>query len=845
MSDCQSTRFRRQLETAGYVSVPQVMEHGEFAVRGSLLDLFPMGSTRPYRIDLLDDDIDSIRNFDVNDQRTLEKTASVRILPAREFPLTEEAIKRFRGAFRARFEGEPNRAIPYREISDGIASNGIEYYLPLFFDELASFFDFLPASSTLAVFDGAELAMEETWLDAQQRYESRRHDIERPILPPADIFLDPLAVARLCEPHPQVTLGSFEIPESEMTAACSNIGSAAPPRLLLDSRAEEPARALLDFVDRFDGRVLIAAESAGRRETLLPLLRGHDLAAPVVEDWHQFAAAKYRLAITVAPLQSGMLLPRAGISVVAEEQLYGDRVRQKSRRRKTERDPDAIIRNLTDLHAGSPVVHEDYGVGRYVGLEFLTAGGLDGEFLTISYAGGDKLYVPVHALNKISRYTGTSPEQAPLHRLGGEQWVKARRRAAKRIRDVAAELLDLYAQRAARKGHSFRLQQREMTAFEAAFPFEETSDQRQAIEQVLDDLRSTKPMDRVVCGDVGFGKTEVALRAAFGAVHDGRQVAVLVPTTLLAQQHHQTFCDRFADWPVNVEVLSRFRGGQQSKLIMEGLQNGTVDIVIGTHKLLQNDIKFKDLGLVIIDEEHRFGVRHKERLKSLRAEVDVLTLTATPIPRTLNMALGGLRDLSLITTPPAERLAIKTFVTQWSDTLIREACLREIKRGGQIYFLHNAVQTIEKTVAEELGHYRTGSAHRNRSRPDARARPGTRDARFLSPPFQILLCHDHHRKRYRRPHRQYHHHRSRRSPRSRATAPDTRAVGEERGGGGGEREDECGWGFAVGGERGGGGGVRGEWWGGGGAGAATSKADRSTRSGLRSTWSSLNGQLKH
>jgi transcription-repair coupling factor (superfamily II helicase) len=691
--------FRRQLETAGYLSVPQVMEHGEFAVRGSLLDLFPMGSTRPYRIDLLDDEIDSIRSFDVNDQRTLAKTGSVRILPAREFPLTEAAIKRFRGAFRARFEGEPNRAIPYREISEGIASNGIEYYLPLFFDQLASFFDFLPATSTLAVFDGARVALEETWQDAQQRYESRRHDIERPILPPEEIFLDPESVTGLGEPLSRIDIGAFEIPETEMSAGCRNLGSATPPRLLLDSRAEEPASALIEFVERFDGRILLAAESAGRRETLLPLLRGHDLSAPVVDGWRQFAASDDRLAITVAPLQTGMLLPAAGIAVVAEEQLYGDRVRQKVRRRKTERDPDAIIRNLTDLHAGSPVVHEDYGVGRYVGLEYLTAGGLDGEFLTIAYAGGDKLYVPVHALNKISRYTGAAPEQAPLHRLGGEQWVKARRRAAKRIRDVAAELLDLYAQRAARKGHSFRLQQRDMTAFEAAFPFEETNDQKQAIEQVLDDLRSTQPMDRVVCGDVGFGKTEVALRAAFGAVQDGRQVAVLVPTTLLAQQHHQTFSDRFADWPVNIEVLSRFRGGQQSKAILQGLQRGTVDIVIGTHKLLGADVRFKDLGLVVIDEEHRFGVRHKERLKSLRAEVDVLTLTATPIPRTLNMALGGIRDLSLITTPPQARLAIKTFVSEWNDALIREACLREIKRGGQVYFVHNAIQSIEKVAA--------------------------------------------------------------------------------------------------------------------------------------------------
>jgi transcription-repair coupling factor (superfamily II helicase) len=688
--------FRRQLETAGYLSVPQVMEHGEFAIRGSLLDLFPMGSNHPYRIDLLDEEIDSIRCFDVNDQRTLEKTDAVRILPAREFPLTDEAIRQFRRRFRARFEGEPNRAIPYREISEGIASNGIEYYLPLFFDRLSIFFDFLPDGTILSVFDGAELALDQTWEDAQQRYESLRDNPERPILRPDEIFLDPSTAKELGLGLARTDIGSFEIPESELTDGSRNLGSATPPRLLLDSRADEPANVLLQFIEQFDGRVLLVAESAGRRETLLPLLRGHGLSAPVAEGWHDFLAANHRLAVTVAPLQSGTLLPAAGLAVIAEEQLYGDRARQRTRRRKTERDPDAIIRNLTDLHAGSPVVHEEYGVGRYIGLEFLTAGGIDGEFLTIEYAGGDKLYVPVHALNRISRYTGASPEQAPLHRLGGDQWQKARRRAAKRIRDVAAELLDLYAQRAARKGHSFRFPERDLAAFEAEFPFEETTDQRQAIEQVLDDLRAGRPMDRVVCGDVGFGKTEVALRAAFGAVQDGRQVAVLVPTTLLAQQHHQTFLDRFADWPVTIEVLSRFRSGQQSKTIVDGLRSGAVDIVIGTHKLLGGDIRFKNLGLVIIDEEHRFGVRHKERLKSLRAEVDVLTLTATPIPRTLNMALGGIRDLSLITTPPEARLAIKTFVSEWNDALIREACMREIKRGGQVYFVHNAVQTIDK-----------------------------------------------------------------------------------------------------------------------------------------------------
>ena len=689
------TRLRLQLQDAGYLAVPQVTEHGEFALRGSLLDLYPMGSELPYRIDLFDELVDSIRCFDPGTQRSLDKLERIRLLPGREYPFSEDAIRGFRARFRERFPGDPSRVGFYRDIGENIAAGGLEYYLPLFFETLADCVDYLPADTLIIEADPVAATLENAWSGVLERHSQLAHDIERPILAPEEVFTPPPALAERLSGFPTVRISSFK-----QAGDGVNLGTAAPPALKLDSRAPEPAGALLDFLVNFDGRVLFTAESPGRREMLRGLLAGHGIAVKSADDWPTFLADTTQRGLAVAPLETGLLLPDAGLAVVAEAQLFGERVRQRTRRRRGARDPEAVIRELSDLRAGAPVVHVDYGVGRYLGLVTLEVQDQRSEFLALEYAGGDKLYVPVQSLDLISRYTGASPESAPLHRLGGEQWQKVRRRAAEKVRDVAVELLDLHARRAAREGHGFVLPEQDYAAFREAFPFDETPDQRQAIEEVINDMTTAQPMDRVICGDVGFGKTEVALRAAFVAVQDGRQVAMLVPTTLLAQQHFQTFSDRFADWPIRVEALSRFRSPKDVTRVLAGLESGNVDIVIGTHKLLQHTVAFKNLGLVIIDEEHRFGVRDKERLKSLRAEVDVLTLTATPIPRTMNMALGGLRDLSMITTPPTERLAVKTFVTEWNDGLLREACLREIRRGGQVYFLHNEVQTIDEAAAK-------------------------------------------------------------------------------------------------------------------------------------------------
>ena len=694
--------LRARLVAAGYAAVTQVMAHGEFAVRGSIVDLYPMGASEPYRIDLFDDVIDSIRTFDVDSQRSLELCPAIRLLPAREFPLTAESIKEFRLRYRSRFEGDVTRSSVYRAISDGHAPGGVEYYLPLFFDGLATVFDYLGANPLVIDTAGAQPALEAAHAEISERYEQRRHDIERPLLPPAELYLGPEEFLGKLSGTAHVVASR---PKVEPLAAAAerrsfiNFPVAAPPQLRVDPRATPPAGALLAWLAAFTGRVLITAESLGRREVLTDLLKSHDLGATTVASWGEFLAVESRLCTTVAGV-GGVVLERPGLAILGEEQLYGERARDSTRRRRrAERDPEQILKELKDLTIGAPVVHEDHGCGRYQGLKTLDIDGRPAEFLVLEYQGGDKLYVPVTALSRVARYTGAAPESAPLHKLGGPEWQKARKKAAARIRDVAAELLDLYARRAARQGTSLSVREADYAAFQDAFAFDETEDQEAAIRAVLNDLSEGKPMDRVVCGDVGFGKTEVALRAAFVAVQAGKQVAVLVPTTLLAEQHYQTFADRFADWPVRVSSLSRFRSGKESKAIQEGLANGTTDIVVATHRLLQSDIVFKDLGLIVVDEEHRFGVRDKERLKRWRANVDVLTLTATPIPRTLNMALGGLRDLSLITTPPADRLAVQTFVHEWSDSTVREACLREIRRGGQVYFVHNAVETIEKTAA--------------------------------------------------------------------------------------------------------------------------------------------------
>ncbi|HHJ14478.1 MAG TPA: transcription-repair coupling factor [Gammaproteobacteria bacterium] len=689
--------MRTRLECAGYRCVDQVMEHGEFAVRGSLLDLFPMGGDAPYRIDLFDEEIESIRRFDPESQRSVEKVEQIRLLPAREFPVDESAIRRFRQAWRDRFEGDPAQALVYRDVSAGNMPGGIEYFLPLFLESTASLFDYLPGDCTLVRDEDTAHHIESFRAELEQRYESLRHDLERPILPPDTLYLDAEELERQQAGRPGIQVQRTEALEAEAL----NHATRALPDLRIRARSERPAGALQDFVAGFPGRILICAESAGRRETLADQLRGFGLAPRLFEGWPDFLNSDAGLGLTVAPLEQGMWLDtEPPLALVTEARLFGERARQQRAQRRSRRDADAIVRNLTDLSPGAPVVHEDHGVGRYLGLQTLDVGGRRSEFLTLEYAGGDKLYVPVASLHLISRYTGSSPDAAPLHKLGSDQWSKARKRAAKRVRDVAAELLDIYARRAARKGHAFPFDPAEYRAFAEAFPFEETPDQARAIEAVIEDMTGPQPMDRVVCGDVGFGKTEVAMRAAFVAAQAGRQVAVLVPTTLLAQQHYQNFADRFADWPVQVDVLSRFRSRKQQEEILHRFAAGTLDILIGTHKILQGEIKPKNLGLVIIDEEHRFGVRQKERLKKLRAEVDLLTLTATPIPRTLNMSLSGLRDLSIIATPPVQRLAIKTFVSEWNPATIREACLREIRRGGQVYFLHNEVETIEKAARE-------------------------------------------------------------------------------------------------------------------------------------------------
>ncbi len=690
--------FIDSLVAAGYYRVPQVSEHGEFAVRGSLIDVFPMGSAQPIRIDFFDDDIEALRRFSAETQLSGDIIESIKLLPAREVPLDAQDIKDFRERYRERFEGQPGRSRVYRDVSDGIAHGGIEYYLPLFFENTAGLLDYLPDDSVTILPDAFASILDTAWQEVEERYELCRLDPERPVLSPAETFHDPDSVRARLGDSARIRYSAQSLAENKRN---TNLATRLSPALKIEARYEDPANALMAFVRQFDGRILFTTESAGRREQVFDLLTGRDLDLARVDRWAQFLGQEERIGVAIAPLENGMLLPNDGIAIIGEQQLFGERARQKRKRRRSERDPEAIIRQLDDLQAGSPVVHAEYGVGRYLGLRTLEIGGIKGEFLQLEYADEDKLYVPVHSLDLISRYTGASPENAPLHRLGSEQWARAKQRAARRARDVAAELLDVYARRAARPGHRFRWPETDYRAFESGFAFEPTEDQASTIDDVLADLNSGQPMDRVVCGDVGFGKTEVAMRATFAAVHGGKQVAILVPTTLLAQQHGENFRDRFADWPVRIEVLSRFQSAKQVREIVAGMQSGTVDVVIGTHRLLGHTRDFRDVGLVIVDEEHRFGVRHKEAIKSLRSTIDILTLTATPIPRTLNMTLGGLREMSLITTPPADRLAIKTFVSEWSDVLIREACLREIKRGGQVYFIHNRVEDIGR-IAEQL-----------------------------------------------------------------------------------------------------------------------------------------------
>lgn len=687
--------MRARLEAAGYRCVDTVYEHGEFAVRGALIDLFPMGSETPYRIDLFDDEIETLRTFDPETQRSVDKVESIRLLPAREFPLEKKAVTDFRGRFRERFDVDFRRCPIYQDLASGITPAGIEYYLPLFFEETGTLFDYLPGDTQVFSLPGIEQAAEQFWLDARKRYEDRRVDPERPLLPPADIFLPVEDCFARLKHWPRVVVSQEDV---EVGVGRERFDAHPLPDLAIQAKASEPLAALRRFIEEYPGRVLFCAESAGRREVLLELLARLKLKPLEVANWHEFTASRERLAICIAPLDEGLLLD--DLALVAESPLFGQRVMQRRRREKSRDGGDNVIKNLTELREGAPVVHIDHGVGRYLGLVTMEFDGQAAEFLALMYAEEAKLYVPVANLHLIARYTGSDDALAPLHRLGSETWQKAKRKAAEQVRDVAAELLDIYARRAAREGYAFKDPAADYATFSAGFPFEETPDQQAAIDAVREDMLAGKPMDRLVCGDVGFGKTEVAMRAAFIAVHSGKQVAVLVPTTLLAQQHYNSFRDRFADWPVTVEVMSRFKTAKEVNEAVARLAEGKIDIVIGTHKLLQDDVKFHNLGLVIIDEEHRFGVRQKEQLKALRSEVDILTLTATPIPRTLNMAVSGMRDLSIIATPPARRLSVRTFVMEQHDSVIKEALLRELLRGGQVYYLHNDVKTIEKCAAD-------------------------------------------------------------------------------------------------------------------------------------------------
>ncbi|MDP1521202.1 transcription-repair coupling factor [Porticoccus litoralis] len=688
--------LRGQLEAAGYHCVDTVVEHGEFAVRGALIDIFPMGANRPFRIDLFDDEIETLRTFDPETQRTLEQSDTICLLPAREVPLDKAAIKRFQDNWLSRFDVDERRCPVFRDVSEGIPSQGVEYFLPLFFEHCVSLFSYLPENCQLFSAGPIEQAAEKFWQDATQRYQEYNVDPCRPLLPPKDVFIPVEELFASLKTYPRTALRD----QTTDGKPSLSLGLCALPDVSVDAKADAPLQKFSTFLENTEQRVLICAESAGRRESLLELLHQAKIKPTNVSDWQSFVAGCDTLSITTFPLIRGFSLETPPLAVISETELFGQQVMQRRRRSKQREDADQVIKNLTELRVGAPVVHMDHGVGRYLGLQTIDAAGETQEFLTLQYADDAKLYVPVSSLHMISRYSGSEEELAPLHRLGSEQWQKAKNKALKQIRDTATELLDIYATRAARKGFACRDPEAEYRAFCADFPFEETPDQLETIEAVKKDMLAEQPMDRLVCGDVGFGKTEVAMRAAFIAVASGKQVVMLVPTTLLAHQHLENFRDRFANWPVTIEELSRFRTEKEQQQVLERASVGKVDILIGTHKLLHAKVNYQNLGLLIIDEEHRFGVRQKEKIKALRAEVDILTLTATPIPRTLNLSMSGVRDLSIIATPPARRLSVKSFIRQSDPRVIREAVLREILRGGQVYFLHNEVKSIAKTAQE-------------------------------------------------------------------------------------------------------------------------------------------------
>ena len=695
-SNLERDSFLLRLADAGYRAGSEVTEHGEYAVRGSIIDLFPMGHDRPLRLELFDDEIESIKEFDPETQRTTQEVSQIEILPAREVPLTRVDRNHFQRRWFERFPESESNVDLLNDVMQGLIPAGIEYYLPLFFESLDTIFDYLPKGALVVDVENVVEEIDGQWDVISDRHDQLCHDVSRPILAPAELYIDRAEYEERLQNLRAVSLSALSLGNEDAA-----LPVATATQIPIDVRAETPLKLIETHVEKNAGRVLFVVESNGRRETLLDLFRASPITPNVYSEWVEVAreidTPTGVPSILVAPIASGCEVRDPSLSIVTENQLFGERAQQRRRRRRTKIDQDAIIRNLVELEVGAPIVHELHGIGRYQGLTLLDVGDTEAEFIELEYADEDRLYVPVASLHLLSRYAGLDPERVPLHKLGSGQWEKARRKAQEKIRDVAAELLEVYAQRNARSGYVYEVAPDASLAFAESFPFEETPDQESAIEAVFTDLASSKPMDRLICGDAGFGKTEVAMRAAFVACENGKQVAVLVPTTLLAQQHYQTFSDRFADWPVKVESLSRFRSTAESQQVIEGLATGTIDIVVGTHKLLSEAIKFKRLGLLIIDEEHRFGVRQKEKIKAVKSDVDVLTLTATPIPRTLNLALAGTRDISIIATPPSRRLSVKTFVREWRDDLISEAIFREIARGGQVFFLHNDIESIEET----------------------------------------------------------------------------------------------------------------------------------------------------
>ncbi len=740
-------KLKAQLTLAGYSHVTQVVSPGEYAVRGGLIDLFPMGSQVPFRVDLFDNEIDSIRTFDPDSQRSLYPVPEVRLLPGREFPMDEPARAKFRSRWRELLEGDPTKSRIYKDMGAGVATAGIEYYLPLFFEDTATVFDYLGEAATVVLHGDLEASFARFWQDTKDRYRIVQTDPERPALPPEALFLSSEQFYAQSKRYAQLALRPAAADAQEATA----FAELAPmPMVAAQRGADDPLLALKAHLEQAKGqgqRVLVLAESTGRQSSLLDFLHASHLNPPAFDTLEEFIASDETLGIATSQLNTGFRWLERGVDLVTETELFA--TGPSTRRRKKQEqvsDVEALIKDLSELKVGDPVVHASHGIGRYLGLVNMDLGQVDAqgepakqEFLQLEYADKATLYVPVSQLQLISRYTGVSAEEAPLHRLGSGQWEKAKRKAAEQVRDAAAELLNIYARRALREGHAFRYSAQDYETFANDFGFEETADQRAAIHAVIQDMISPRPMDRLVCGDVGFGKTEVALRAAFIAITGGKQVAILAPTTLLAEQHYQTLVDRFSKWPVKVAEISRFRSGKEVNASLKGVADGTIDIVVGTHKLLSADTHFKDLGLLIIDEEHRFGVRHKEAMKAMRAEVDVLTLTATPIPRTMGMALEGLRDLSVIATAPQRRLAIKTFVRSEGQGVIREAVLRELKRGGQIYFLHNEVETIENRrakLAELLPEARIAVAHGQM--PERQLESVMRD--FVAQRYNLLLC---------------------------------------------------------------------------------------------------------